>query len=271
MTKNVPEVLTIAGTDSGGGAGMMADIKTMQMCHVFATGVVTGVTAQNTLGVQAALPLPTAIIDQQFQSVANDFTIQAVKTGALFDQERVACVAENLRKYHFGPLVVDPVMVAKGGAKLLTDAAITTLVQELLPLADVITPNLPEAQVIVNRQLTTEADIWRACTDIQAMGAKNVVIKGGHLTHQVNHDFVLLANGRQLTLTGDWVNTRRTHGTGDTFSSLVVSQLAKGQELVDTLQTAKTFLNTILQDEIIVGHGHGPLNHWGAEHTNVQI
>ncbi|MHA8111454.1 bifunctional hydroxymethylpyrimidine kinase/phosphomethylpyrimidine kinase [Lactobacillaceae bacterium Melli_B4] len=266
-----PEALTIAGTDSGGGAGMMADIKTMQACHVFSTNVVVGVTAQNTLGVQNVFPLPLAMVDAQFASVAADFEIKAVKTGALFDAKHVNQVVKNLKQYSFGPLVVDPVMVAKGGAKLLTDDAIDTVINDLIPIADVITPNLPEAETIISHPIQDEAQVKGAAHEIQQLGAANVIIKGGHSAGPENRDYVLLADGKDFWLTGEHVDSKRKHGTGDTLSSVIVAELAKGAELETAIRRAKTFMNTILKKEIQVGHGHGPLNHWGAELNNVKI
>lgn len=149
---NFPQALTIAGSDSGGGAGMQADIKTIQERHVFATNVVVAITAQNTIGVQDSFPLPLELVTKQFESLAADFKIRACKTGMLADAEHVAVVAQNLRRFDFGPLTLDPVMIAKGGASLLADSAIDTLRSELLPLATVLTPNLPEAEVLTGQK-----------------------------------------------------------------------------------------------------------------------
>ncbi|UQS85991.1 bifunctional hydroxymethylpyrimidine kinase/phosphomethylpyrimidine kinase (plasmid) [Nicoliella spurrieriana] len=266
-----PEALTIAGTDSGGGAGMMADIKTMQACHVFSTSVVVGVTAQNTIDVQRVLPLPLEMVDAQFKSIADDFVIKAAKTGALFDAEHVHNVAQNIQRYSLENLVVDPVMVAKGGAKLLTDDAIDTVITELIPLADIITPNLPEAETIVKHSITDRESTKRAAKEIQQLGAKNVVLKGGHSNGPKNDDYVLLADGSDFWMSGQHVDSKRKHGTGDTLSSVMVAELAKGHSVKMAIQTAKQFMNEILQHEIHVGQGHGPLNHWGAENSNVKI
>ncbi|MBW1606280.1 bifunctional hydroxymethylpyrimidine kinase/phosphomethylpyrimidine kinase [Lactobacillus sp. Sy-1] len=269
--KEFPEALTIAGTDSGGGAGMMADIKTMQACHVFSTSVVVGVTAQNTLDVQKVFPMPLEMVDAQFASIADDFVIKAAKTGALFDAEHVANVAKNIKKYSLGSLVVDPVMVAKGGAKLLTDDAIDTVISDLIPLADIITPNMPEAETIVKHPIDGKDAIMQAAQEIQKMGAKNVVIKGGHSDGPENKDYVLLADGNDFWMTGKHVDSKRKHGTGDTLSSVMVAELAKGCHVEQAIKRAKAYMNEILQHEIHVGQGHGPLNHWGAEGTDVEI
>ncbi|WEV54926.1 bifunctional hydroxymethylpyrimidine kinase/phosphomethylpyrimidine kinase [Leuconostocaceae bacterium ESL0723] len=258
------EVLTVAGTDSGGGAGMMADIKTFQQWRVFSTAVVTGVTAQNTLGVQDIFPLPSEMIDAQFASIRADFKIKAVKTGALFDRKRVQAVVKNLKVGGLGPLVVDPVMVAKGGAHLLTEDAIQTVIAELLPLATVVTPNLPEAEVVVGHPLKTQAEIAQAAKTIQAMGPQNVVIKGGHQDGDHNQDYLLLADQSVHILDGQHVESPRKHGTGDTFSSVITAHLAQGKSVLAAVQAAKAYLNTILTRPIQVGQGHGPLNHWGG-------
>jgi len=180
MINEFPQALSIAGSDSGGGAGMQADLKTMQMRHGFATTVLVAIMAQNTLGVQDAMPLPKKIIDEQFSSLSADLKIRACKTGMLADTETVETVVANLRQSDFGPLVVDPVMIAKGGAHLLTDEAISTVRTKLLPLADLVTPNLPEAEALAEMTIKNNADMKKAGQRLQALGAKNVLVKGGH-------------------------------------------------------------------------------------------
>ncbi len=196
-----PQVLTIAGTDSGGGAGVMADLKTMQARHVFGTAVVVAVTAQNTLGVQDFMALPTKLIDEQCASLAADLKILACKTGMLADAEHVHAVVANLKKYDFGPLTVDPVMIAKGGAPLLAEDAVATVRTELIPLATVVTPNLPEAEKLTGLKITDNADMMAAGHALQDLGARNVIIKGGHEANpQTANDFVLLADGSAFGL-----------------------------------------------------------------------
>ncbi|MDO4669951.1 MAG: bifunctional hydroxymethylpyrimidine kinase/phosphomethylpyrimidine kinase [Aerococcus sp.] len=258
-----PQVLTIAGTDSSGGAGVQADLKTMQERHVFGTSVIVAVTAQNTLGVLDFAVMPTEIINQQFQALAEDLTIKAAKTGMLANREVVETVANNYRKYDFGHLVVDPVMIAKGGAKLLSDDAVWALRTHLLPLAYLVTPNLPEAEALSQVNITTKSDAIVAAQRLQALGAKNVLIKGGH-SHdpKESQDIAVLENGDTFVLTGARVDTPNTHGTGDTLSSVVAAELAKGQDLPTALKIAKAFVNAAIAHGIQVGHGHGPLNHW---------
>lgn len=264
-SKKVPEALTIAGSDSGGGAGMQADIKTMQEHHVFATNVVVGLTAQNTLGVQSVLPTPVEMINAQFNSLYDDFDIKAAKTGALFDQKRVEAVVANINKHNIHPIVVDPVMVAKGGARLLDDSGIDTIINKLMPIADIVTPNLPEAEVIYGKKIETNDDVIAAAAHIQQLGAKNVIIKGGHQQGDTLSDYVLLESGISFTIESKKYDTVRKHGTGDTLSSAIVANLAKGASIKEAIIEGKRYIDTILQSEIIVGHGHGPLNHWGAE------
>lgn len=262
MTNDFPQTLTIAGTDSGGGAGVMADLKTMQERHVFGTAVIVAVTAQNTLGVQDFMALPTKLIDEQFASLADDLKIRACKTGMLADAEHVHNVVTNLKKYDFGPLTVDPVMIAKGGAALLADDAVATVRDELVPLADLLTPNLPEAQRLTGQAIATKDDMGAAAVKLQDLGAKNVIIKGGHEHGDQVSDFVLLADGRSFWLTAPRFDTVRTHGTGDTLSSCITAELAKGADFETAIRLGKDYVTAAIAHPIEVGHGHGPLNHW---------
>lgn len=265
MINEFPQALSIAGSDSGGGAGMQADLKTMQMRHVFATTVLVAITAQNTLGVQDALPLPQKIIDEQFASLNADLKIRACKTGMLADTATVETVVANLKKYDFGPLVVDPVMIAKGGAHLLTDEAIATVREQLLPLADLITPNLPEAQALAEMEIETNDDMIKAGQKLQALGAKNVLVKGGHFNDQAQaSDFVLLADGSSFWMSSARIDTKRTHGTGDTISACITAELAKGVTMENAIRIGKAYVEVTIRDGIQVGHGHGPLNHWAV-------
>ncbi|MDO4680829.1 MAG: bifunctional hydroxymethylpyrimidine kinase/phosphomethylpyrimidine kinase [Aerococcus sp.] len=272
-TLTPPQVLTIAGTDSSGGAGMQADLKTMQECQVFGTCVVVAVTAQNTQSVLDFIAMPKAIIDHQFQALANDLTITAAKTGMLANREVVEAVATNYQKYDFGPLIVDPIMIAKGGAKLLSEDAIQAVKEYLLPLAYLITPNLPEAEKLAGMTIETLEDMDKAAQRLRALGAKNILIKGGHADHTSESvDVLYLENGETHTFVSPRIDTQNTHGTGDTLSSVITAEIAKGADLITALQTAKDFTFAAIKDGIHVGHGHGPLNHWayrtieGAHH-----
>lgn len=272
MTVNrTPQVVTIAGSDSGGGAGLQADLKTFQARHVFGMSIVVALTAQNTYGVQASLPIPGGFIDAQFQSLAADFNIRAAKTGMLADREHVEAVVRNLKQVDFGPLIVDPVMVAKGGATLLASEAVVTIKEQLLPLADVVTPNLPEAEILVGKKIVTNADMVRAARIIQTLGVKHVIIKGGHRQNHKAEDLILLADGTCYWLSAPRIATANTHGTGDTFSACIAAELAKGQPLKAAIMTAKAFLQGAISQGISVGHGHGPTNHWAKLSEKVSL
>lgn len=265
MKKQFSQALTIAGSDSGGGAGMQADLKTMQMRHVFGASVVVAVTAQNTRGVNDAFTLPKTIIDEQFEAVADDLAIKAVKSGMLANSDTVRTVAKNLRKFNFGPYILDPVMVAKGGAHLLTDDAVATVKQELLPLASLVTPNLPEAEVLTGITIKDQGAMRAAAEKLQTLGAKNVLVKGGHLdTETAASDYVLLADGTDFWLSGPRFETINTHGTGDTISACIAAEIAKGTDLKSAIQIGKAYVTATIRDGILVGHGHGPLNHWAV-------
>ena len=265
MINEFPQALSIAGSDSGAGAGMQADLKTMQMRHVFATTVLVAITAQNTLGVQDAMPLPKKIIDEQFASLNADLKIHACKTGMLADTETVETVVANLGQFDFGPLVVDPVMIAKGGAHLLTDEVISTVRTKLLPLADLVTPNLPEAEALAEITIKNNADMKKAGQQLQALGAKNVLVKGGHFNDQKQaSDFVLLVDGSSFWMSSPRIDTKRTHGTGDTISACITAELAKGVSMENAIRIGKAYVEATIRDGIQVGHGHGPLNHWAV-------
>lgn len=263
---DIPQVITIASTDASGGAGINADLKTFHNQGVYAATIVVGLTAQNTYGVQDQYPIPEKFILEEFKSIADDLDIKAAKTGALLDEVRVHAVAQGWQSHNLGKLIIDPVMVAKGGAHLLSDTAIDTLKTELIPLAFLITPNLPEAEVLVGRSLKTDQDIIHAAMTIQNMGVKNVLIKGGHRADSKNEfaDYILYADGSSERLTMPGIKTKRTHGTGDTLSSFITANLAKGYDLKDIMPVAKKFTYEAIRQTINVGHGHGPLNHWVA-------
>lgn len=266
-----PQVVTIAGSDSGGGAGIQADLKTFQARQAFGMSIIVALTAQNTLGVQDALAIPTKFIDAQFASLAADFKIKAAKTGMLSDSEHVHCVVENLKKYDFGPLIVDPVMIAKGGHPLLATEALRAVKEELLPLAFIVTPNLPEAEVLLDRQLKTKTDIMAGAKELQELGAKHVIMKGGHGTEEQAADYVLFANGEHFWMSAPRIATPNTHGTGDTFSSCIAAELAKGTNLKTAIIIAKRFIQGAIQEQLQVGHGHGPTNHWAQLSADVVI
>lgn len=262
---NIPQVLTIAGSDSGGGAGIQADLKTFQMQGVFGTSVITAVTAQNTLGVFDIHAIPLETIRAQLQAVKNDFQIASAKIGMLGTAEIIECVADFLKDRPFGTLVLDPVMIAKGGAPLLQQQAVAALTTHLLPLADVITPNIPEAEALSGIEIHSEASIQQAAQILQKQGAKNVIIKGGHSLNSQSEqcqDWIFLADGSHLMLESPRFNTPHTHGTGCTFSACLTAELAKGEPLKSAVKIAKDFITAAIRNPLNIGHGHGPTNHW---------
>lgn len=257
------QALTIAGFDGGGGAGMQADLKTFQERLVFGISVLTALPIQNTKGVTNVFDLPVDAIAEQLASIKEDFKIKAVKTGMLFTAEITTLVAEFLRTADFDPLVVDPVMIAKSGHALLKDSAVAAVKEKLLPLAVVVTPNIPEAEVLTGMTIATKEEMIAAGKKIQQMGAKNVVVKGGHHTEGANsEDMLLLENGLTQWLPGKRIDTKNTHGTGCTFSACITAELAKGYSAEEAVITAKAYIQAAIEDGIFVGHGNGPTNHW---------
>lgn len=264
MQSTFVQTLTIAGSDSGGGAGIQADLKTFQMRGVFGTSVLTAVTAQNTLGVRAVHTVPTDMIRAQIEAVRADFDIRAFKIGMLGTAEIIECVADALKNCRFGPLVLDPVMIAKGGAPLLQGSAIRAMKEHLLPLTDVLTPNLPEAQALTGIDIRSRQDAERAAKMLQQDGVKTVVIKGGHLCDSQSNvctDWVFMPDDA-LELSSARYPTLHTHGTGCTFSACLTAELAKGRTVPEAAQTAKDFITAAISNPLNIGSGHGPVNHW---------
>ena len=255
------QVLTIAGSDSGGGAGIQADLKAMSANGVFGMSVITSITAQNTMGVTAVYDLPVSIIEDQLEAVFSDFDISAIKTGMLSTAEIVKTVSARLGKMDVKNLVVDPVMVAKGGQLLLQQDAVALLKSELIPLALVVTPNIYEAELLSGTNIHTLADARQAAKAIYKLGCNNVLIKGGHLQERPATD--LLYDGRFFRMyPGEFINTGNTHGTGCTYASAIAANLAKGLPLQDSVERAKTYLTEAIRHNLAIGHGHGPTNHF---------
>lgn len=262
MANETPQVMTIAGTDASGGAGMTADLNTFAAHGIYGANVVVSVTAQNTLGVQQVQMMTPDIVMAQLQSVADDLQIRAVKTGMLGDAATVRTVAKALQQFDFGPLILDPVMVAKGGARLLSDEAVTAVRTTLIPLATLITPNIPEAEVLAGMTIQTPSDMVAAAEVLHSFGAQNILIKGGHGDTSVVTDYVLLASGEHFWMKTTRFETPRTHGTGDTISAAITAQLGLGLALKPAIIRAKAYVDATIRDGIAVGHGHGPLNHF---------
>ncbi|WP_243292509.1 bifunctional hydroxymethylpyrimidine kinase/phosphomethylpyrimidine kinase [Bacillus sp. FJAT-47783] len=258
---NVYKALTIAGSDSGGGAGIQADLKTFQELGAFGMSAITAVTAQNTLGVQGVYPLSVAAIIEQIDSIEEDLRPHALKTGMLFSEEIIEAVAERVKKYQWNNLVVDPVMIAKGGAPLLQEKAVHAMKKYLIPIAKVITPNIPEAEVLTEMIIDSMDARKEAAKKLVELGAKNVVMKGGHDPSDRLID--LLYDGEQFF---EWesprVDTNHTHGTGCTFAAAITAELAKGKTVQEAVGVAKAFIQAAIEDELGIGGGHGPTNHW---------
>ena len=266
-----PQALTIAGSDSGGGAGIQADVKTFQERRVFGMTVITAITAQNTLGVSDIHPIPTSMIASQLAAISKDFHPSAFKMGMLGTTEIISCVAEALEKYDFGHCVLDPVMIAKGGAPLLAQSATQALVSELLPLADVLTPNIPEAEYLSQVVISDENSLRRAAEKLLAKGAKIVIIKGGHSAKNSDNgeciDYIFNADGEYFQLSAPRFDTPHTHGTGCTFSACITAELAKGKDVETAIRTAKSFITAAISKPLGIGRGHGPVNHWSYGKT----
>ncbi|HUZ89660.1 MAG TPA: bifunctional hydroxymethylpyrimidine kinase/phosphomethylpyrimidine kinase [Candidatus Acidoferrales bacterium] len=255
----LPVAMTVAGSDSGGGAGIEADLKTFAALGCHGTCAITAITAQNTLGVDAIEELSPAIVTAQIDSVFADLPPRAVKTGMLASPEIIFAVTGALRAHHMEELVVDPVMVAKGGAKLLRDDAMDALKSELLPLARLITPNLPEAELLLGRGISSRPERQQAAIDlVRSLGCRAALVKGGHA--QDGADDVLF-DGRSVTwFTARRIDTPNTHGSGCTYSSAISAGLARGLELEPAIRAGKRFITQAIRWSLEMGGGHGPVN-----------
>lgn len=258
-----PRLLSIAGSDSAGGAGIQADLKTFSALGCFGMTAITALTAQNTTGVRAIHGVPVDMLVQQIDAVVEDIGVDAVKIGMLHSADVVRAVAGSIARHQLTRVVFDPVMVATSGAVLIDDAAIAVLVKHLFPLASVITPNLDEAGLLVGRTLHTEADMESAAAQLLGMGAQAVLLKGGHLEGEVVADLLAHADGTRQWMRDARIHTPNTHGTGCTLSSAIAAFLASGQALPQAVQSARGYIRGALQAGAAVrtGHGSGPLNH----------
>ena len=254
--------LTIAGSDSGGGAGLQGDIKAFQANGVYGMSVVTAITAQNSRGVQAAYDLPAEIITAQIDAVAEDFFIHAVKTGMLSSASIIDTVADGIERHKLCPVVVDPVMVATSGDQLLNPNAVGALKTRMLSLADLLTPNIHEAEVLAGFPVATLDDARRAAEAILSLGPKAVLVKGGHLKGEVDAVDVLVDSAGETLFRAERIHTKNTHGTGCTFASAIAANLAKGHDLRDAIQRAKAYLTEAIRHSLSIGQGHGPVNHF---------
>ncbi len=263
---HTPIALTIAGSDSGGGAGIQADLKAFSALGAYGCSVITALTAQNTIGVQGIFDVTPEFIAAQMDSVFSDIAVKAVKIGMLSQASVIRAVADNLEKYGVELLVVDPVMVATSGDKLLEDDAIKILKEHLIPKATVITPNLPEAAVLLNREVPETVEDMEAMVEpLLELGSRSVLVKGGHLGGDESVD--LFHDGQTLhRLISKRVPTKNTHGTGCTLSSAITALLARGEALHDAVRKGKNYIASAIAhaDELDIGQGHGPVHHFHA-------
>ncbi len=267
QTRTYCRVLTIAGSDSGGGAGIQADLKTFSALGCYGLSVITALTAQNTREVTGIHPIPPSFAAEQMSAVFSDIGADAVKIGMLYSAELIEVVADQLVALGARNIVLDPVMVAQSGDKLLQDEAIEAIKQHLLPLADVVTPNIPEACVLLDQRLDNLEDMQAGAKALAAFGSQSILIKGGHLSKGDSTDLLYLSGeGRFVILEGERIETRNNHGTGCTLSSAIASYMAKGCSIEEAVSKAKEYISKAIESGAgyIIGKGHGPVHHFHA-------
>ncbi len=257
------KALTIAGSDSSGGAGIQADIKTMMANGVYAMSAITALTAQNTTGVTAIMNATPEFLGQELDSVFTDIYPDAVKIGMVSEKELIETIADRLKKYKAGNIVVDPVMVSTSGSRLISPDAVETLKNCLFPLADVLTPNIPEIEILADMRVKASDDMMLAAEKLSRKYGCAVLCKGGHSINDAN-DFLYTKDGEGYWFYGKKVDNPNTHGTGCTLSSAIASNLAKGQEMREAVKNAKDYISCVLEAMLNLGSGRGPLNHGAA-------
>ncbi|PWI33241.1 bifunctional hydroxymethylpyrimidine kinase/phosphomethylpyrimidine kinase [Vibrio albus] len=265
LSSAVPIVLTIAGSDSSGGAGIQADIKAISATGSYACSVITAITSQNTLGVSGVFPIPPEHVEKQLEAVFSDLNVAAVKVGMLADSDIIQTVAKKIRQYQPQFVVVDPVMVATSGDPLLAESAVHALKSDLLPLADLITPNLPEGAALTGLPVPeNSADMSSMVSELRQTGAKAVLLKGGHLEQDENSNDLLIFPGHTELLTAKRIHSDNTHGTGCTLSSAIASYLAQGHNLLEAVTLSKAYISQAIAhaDQLDIGKGHGPVHHF---------
>jgi hydroxymethylpyrimidine/phosphomethylpyrimidine kinase len=258
-------VLAIAGSDSGGGAGIQADLKTFAAHGCYGMSVITVLTAQNTQGVSGIHPVPVEFVARQLDAVLADIGADAVKIGMLYSAELIELVARKLEEHRMARIVLDPVMVAQSGDKLLRDDAIEALRTRLIPLAAILTPNLPEAEVLLGRKILAAGDLEGAARDLLGLGCRNALVKGGHLAGDASDDILALGTERRgVRLAGMRIETRNNHGTGCTLSAAIAANLAKGDDIETAVRRAKAYITGAIRAgaEYRIGQGHGPVHHF---------
>lgn len=265
MNKRYKRALTIAGSDPSGGAGIQADLKTFSACGCYGMTVITSVVDENTIGVTDVHPIPVPFVSGQIKSVLDDVGADAIKIGMLHSSELIYAVKSTLEKYTINNIVLDPVMVATSGDKLLQDEAVNTLKTVMVPFARVITPNIPEAEILLNERITSQADLPDAARLLSQNRQVSVLLKAGHLSEDTLTDIFYNAETDEiLRLTSQRIQTRNTHGTGCTLSSAIAAYLAQGESLNEAILKAKNYINQALLTgaEYNIGHGHGPVHHF---------
>jgi len=261
------KVLSIAGSDSGGGAGIQADLKTMSALGCYGMSVITALTAQNTVGVTGIHPVPPEFVAEQMDAVLTDIGADAVKIGMLYSAQLIEVVAQRLKKYKAANIVLDPVMIAQSGDKLLRDDAIRAIADHLMPLADVVTPNLPEAEILLQRRIENLEDMRAAAADLADFGSRSILIKGGHLDLDTSTDLLYLADEKRVVvLRAARIPSRNNHGTGCTLSSAIAARLARGDDLETAARMAKDYIENAIRAgaRYSLGRGHGPVHHFFA-------
>lgn len=266
IKKRYHRVLTIAGSDSGGGAGIQADLKTFSALGCYGMSVITALTAQNTIGVNAIHAVPAAFVEKQMEAIFTDIGTDAVKIGMLYSAELVEAVAGQLKKYNPENIVLDPVMVSQSKDKLAQDKGLTEAIKEhLIPLTTVFTPNLPEASILLNRSIKKWEEMYQAARDLSIYGPESVLIKGGHVDADESNDLLFISSeNRYITIKARRIITRNNHGTGCTISSAVASFLARGDSIEKAVKNAKEYITGAIHagSEYQIGYGHGPVHHF---------
>lgn len=261
-TPSVPVAMTIAGSDSGGGAGMQADLRTFAFHCVHGTSALTCITAQNTLGVTRVDALSAEAVVAQIRAVVEDIGVQAVKTGMLLNQEIITAVAQQIEALKIENVVIDPVMVSRTGAQLIDDAAVATLRETLIPIATIVTPNRYEAQILTGKEIHTLDQMKAAAEDIYRIGAKAVLVKGGGMTGALRGVDVWFDGNQLEILTTTLVDTNNTHGTGCTLAAAIAANLVLSHDLLTSVQRAKEYVTTALKYSLNIGKGQGPVGHF---------
>ncbi|MEO0143349.1 MAG: bifunctional hydroxymethylpyrimidine kinase/phosphomethylpyrimidine kinase [candidate division WOR-3 bacterium] len=255
------KALTIAGSDSSGGAGIQADLKTFLAFRVYGMSAITSITAQNTKGVYGVIDLPGEFVYNQIKVIAEDIGIDAAKTGMLSNEDIIINVAKAIKDFKIKKLVVDPVMISKTNYLLLKQNAINALIEEIIPLSLIITPNINEAEVITNMKINTIEDMKECAKILKSFGAKCVIIKGGHKPFENKVIDIIYYNDEFIELTYPFLNTKNTHGTGCTFSSAITANLAKGKDILTSIRIARAYTQFAIENNLNIGKGYGPLGH----------